>query len=82
MEQTRNNRFGSKIHILLLSALVFTCVRVTKIRARYFLNETIVVSFLHLMVLLFKVLFNHSESVIIDKIILHIKQKSVNLDNN
>ena len=43
-----------------ISALVLTCFRLTKGRATYFQLETIVASVLHLMVLLFKVLFNHS----------------------
>ena len=38
------------------SALVLTCFRLTKGRATFFRPETIVASFLHLMVLLFKVL--------------------------
>ena len=42
------------------SALVLTCFRLMKGRATYFRPETIVASFLHLMVLLFKILFNHS----------------------
>ena len=42
------------------SALVLTCFRLTNGRATYFRPETIVASFLHHMVFLFKVLFNHS----------------------
>ena len=49
----------AKENVAAISALVLTCFRLTKGRATYFLPETIVVSFLHLMVLLFKVLFNH-----------------------
>ena len=43
-----------------ISALVLTCFRLKKGRAMFFRPETIVVSFLHLMVLFFKVLLNHS----------------------
>ena len=42
-----------------ISALVLNCFRLTKSRAMYFRPETILASFLHVMVLLFKVLFNH-----------------------
>ena len=53
-----------KHHKLLLccyfSALVLTCFRLKKGRAAFFRPETIVASFLHLMVLFFKVLLNHS----------------------
>ena len=42
------------------SAFVLTCFRLTKRRATYFRSETIVASLMHLMVLLCKVLFNHS----------------------
>ena len=41
-------------------ALVLTCFRLKKGRATFFRPETIVASFLHLMVLSFKVLLNHS----------------------
>ena len=41
-----------------ISALVLACFCLTKGRAVYFWFETIVVSFLHLMVLFFKVLLN------------------------
>ena len=41
-----------------ISALVLTCFRLTKGRATFFRPETIVASFLHLMVLFLKVLFN------------------------
>ena len=40
-------------------ALVLTCFCMTKGRATYFRPETIVASFLHLIVLLLKVLFIH-----------------------
>ena len=43
-----------------ISALVLTCFRLTKGHAMFFRPERIVASFLHLMVLLFKVLLNHS----------------------
>ena len=43
-----------------ISALVLTCFRLKKDRAAFFRPETIVASFLHPMVLLFKVLFNNS----------------------
>ena len=42
-----------------ISALVLTCFRLTKGQAVFFRPETIVASFLHLMVLLSKVLLNH-----------------------
>ena len=43
-----------------ISVLVLTCFHLTKGRATYFLPETIVASFLHLTVLLSKLLLNHS----------------------
>ena len=43
-----------------ISALLFTCFRLKKGRATFFRPVTIVVSFLHLMVLFFKVLLNYS----------------------
>ena len=43
-----------------MPALVLTFFRLTKSRAMYFRPETIVESFLRLMVLLFKVLLNHT----------------------
>ena len=48
------------VHCCYISALVLTCFRLMKGRATFFQPETIVASFLHLMVLLFKVLLNHS----------------------
>ena len=42
-----------------ISALVLTCFRLTKDPAIFFRPETIVASFLRLMVLFFKVIFNH-----------------------
>ena len=42
------------------SALVLTCFRLTKGRATFFPPKTIIVSFLHLVVLFFKVILNHS----------------------
>ena len=73
MQETRKNCFGSKIRstilrqtktgkheCLLTWVLVLTCFRLTKGRAVYFPPETIVASFLHLMVLLPKVSFKHS----------------------
>ena len=43
-----------------ISALVLTCFHLTKGHATYFRSKTIVASLLHLIVLLFKVLFNHA----------------------
>ena len=43
-----------------ISAVVLTCFRLTKDRAMYFQPETIVVNYLHFMVLLSKVLLIHS----------------------
>ena len=43
-----------------ISALVLTCFRLKKGCATFFWPETIVAIFLHLMVLFFKVLLNHS----------------------
>ena len=43
-----------------ISALVLTCFRLKKSRATFFRPETIVASFLHLMVLFFKALLNYS----------------------
>ena len=48
-----------------ISALVLTCFRLKKGRATFFLPETIVASFLHLMVLFFKVLLSHLQNVLI-----------------
>ena len=45
---------------------IYTCFRMKKDRATFFRSETIVASFLHLMVLFFKVLLNHT-------LVLHIK---------
>ena len=42
-----------------ISAQVLTCYRLTKDRATLFRPETTVASFLHLMVLFFKVKINH-----------------------
>ena len=42
------------------SVLVLTCFRLTKGPVTFFRPETTVASFLHYMVLLFKVLLNHS----------------------
>ena len=44
-----------------ISVLVLTCFHLTKGRITHFRPEIIVASFLHLTVLLFKVLFNHSK---------------------
>ena len=52
--------FDLKLHCCYISALMLTCFLLTKGRTTYFWPETIVASFLHIMVLLFKVLFNHS----------------------
>ena len=43
-----------------ISALMFNCFFLTKSRVTYFQPETTVASFLHFMVLLFKVLLNHT----------------------
>ena len=73
MQETRNNCFGSKKRssnvtvtvavtatcYYYISALVLNCFRLKKGRATIFRPETIVASFLHSMVLLPKVLFNH-----------------------
>ena len=48
------------VHCCYILALVLTCFRLTMGRATYFRPETIVTSFFHLMVLLSKVLLNHS----------------------
>ena len=48
-----------KYMLLLYFALVLTCFRLTNDGATYFRSEIIVVGFLHLVVLLFKVLLNH-----------------------
>ena len=48
------------ITAMYISAFVLTCFRLTKGRATYFRPETTVANFFHLMVFLFKVLFNHS----------------------
>ena len=73
MQETRNNCLGSEIYSTTLhqaktgkhecrnvtaTALVLTCFSLMKGRAMYFRSEMIVASFLHLMVLLFKVLLN------------------------
>ena len=42
-----------------ISALVLTCFHLTKGRATFFRSKTIFACFLHLIVLLFKVLLNH-----------------------
>ena len=49
-----------KVHCCYISALVLICFHQTKGCATYFQPETIVVNFLHLMVLLSKELLNHS----------------------
>ena len=70
MQETRNNCFGSKkrstyqrtsnVRCCFISALVLTCFRLTKGRATSFQPETIVASFLHLMLLFYKVIFKHT----------------------
>ena len=75
MQETRNNCFVSKIsstslhqvntgkhecRTIIATAPVLNCFHLMKYRATYFQTETIVASFLHLMVLLFKVLLNHA----------------------
>ena len=50
-----------------ISALVLTCFRLKKGRAMFFWPETIVTSFLHLMVLFFKVLLNQAKSGFVGK---------------
>ena len=52
----RRKQISTSVEIFCyISALVLTCFRMTKGRAMYFQPETIVASFFHLMVLLFKV---------------------------
>ena len=53
-----------------ISALVLTCFRLAKGRASFFRPETIVTSFLHLMVSSFKVLLNH-KSLVCGAFLLH-----------
>ena len=48
------------VHCCYISSIVLTCFRLKKGRATYFRPEIIVASILHLMVLLFIVLFNHT----------------------
>ena len=76
MQETRNNCFGY------ISALVLTCFRLKKGRATFFRPETIVASFLHSMVLLPKVLLNHSLVVDEQKNVYHIiRRKFIEIQN-
>ena len=52
--------FISQVRCCYISALVLTCFRLKKGHVTFFRPETIVASFLHLMVLFFKLLLNHS----------------------
>ena len=88
MQEISNNCFGSKIcstsrqtktgkqesqNVTYTSAFVLTCFRLTKDRATYFRPETIVVSFLHLMVLLFKVLLNSTPVPYIKSLVIDVQ---------
>ena len=60
-----SNRVGNKIInarnlCCYIAAFVFTCFRRTDDRITLFRPETIVASFLHLMMLFYKVIMNHS----------------------
>ena len=57
---TKNILFFNFLHRCYISPLVFTCFRMMKGRATFFPPETIVVSFLHLMMLFYKVIFNYT----------------------
>ena len=63
MQEARNNSRNITATYLVRScyilAFVLTCFRLTKGRNAYFRPKTIVANFLHLIVLLFKMLFNH-----------------------
>ena len=93
MQETRNNCFGLKKRgTTLIQAKtgkqecrnvtaipVLTCFRLKKGRVPFFRPETIVASFLHLMVLFFKALLNHSCSyVCVEQ--LCIKEENRNAD--
>ena len=63
-----------KLRCCWISALVLTCFRLTKGCATFFRPETIVASFLHLMVLFYKEIFNHTSKhqfVVLHFCILH-----------
>ena len=52
--------YNSNVHFCYIPALMLTCFRLTKDCATFFWPETIIANFLHLMVLFYKVIFNHS----------------------
>ena len=58
MQKTSNKTSNGRC--CYISALQLTSFRLTKGRATFFRPETIVASFLHLMVLFFKVIFNYT----------------------
>ena len=59
--QVKTGKHKSRnVHCCYVSTLVLTYFPLTKGRATFFRPETIVVSFLHLMVLFYKVIFNHT----------------------
>ena len=61
MQKTPNNRFGSKIrNMARISVLAPSCFHCKKGRVTFFRPEKIVASFLHLMVLFFKVISIHT----------------------
>ena len=73
----KTGHFISNVSCGYISALVLTCYRLTKSRATFFLPETIVASFLDLMVLSFKVIFNHTSKrqyVVLHFRIIHFRQ--------
>ena len=58
LPSVRRKQISTSAEICYISRLVLTCLRLTNGRATHFQPETIVASFFHLMVLLFKVLLN------------------------
>ena len=65
-----------------ISALALTCFRLTKGRATFFRPGTIVASFLHLLVLFFKVLFNEASKCQFAVLHFSIKFEAVNKNIN
>ena len=62
VQYTRYEKTGfrsSSVRCCYISELMLACFRLTMGLATYFRRETIIASFLHLMVLLFNVFFNH-----------------------
>ena len=57
--QAKKVSTSAEMRYCYISALVLTCFRLMKGRTTYFRPETIVASLLQLMVLIFKVFFNH-----------------------